>query len=114
MERFTLDQFFDGESEIPISGVYVIAYLTSILYVGQSIDIPHRMHTHCTNGVLPIDYWLQNMGWDYHNIRVDIHITASDDHMEIIEERMIKQFCPVYNTLLVISERERGTRAQRG
>lgn len=105
-ERYNLAQMFDEITMIPICGIYVIAYMGTVLYVGKSVDIAPRMRTHCTVNHCKIDLWLQQMVFDYENIRIDILIPGLeveniDRWLDRTELKCIRKFSPLFNDLLI-------------
>ena len=98
--RTTLDAAFDGESLLPLSGIYILAYMGKTVYVGQSVDIPGRLLHHCARGNLLIDAWLYGMRFDYANIRLDILASSDQLWLKEAEAVCIQYFKPLLNTQL--------------
>ena len=107
LTRTTLDKAFDEETLLPISGIYILAYMGNVIYVGQAADISDRMRQHCTGLVahpLPVDAWIRQMQFDYQNIRLDILETPpmAEDRFWLneTEAACIRQFRPLMNDRL--------------
>lgn len=103
--RTTLACAFDGRTLLPHSGIYVLAYMGQILYVGKAEDVVDRFRLHCLHGrPLRVDGWLREMAWDYDNVRLDI-LETPDDVIEShwlanTEAACIRRFSPLFNTQL--------------
>jgi hypothetical protein len=95
--RTTLAAAFDGETELPYSGVYILAYMGKIVYVGRSVDLPDRLRCHCARGNQLIDAWLYGMRFDYQNIRLDILASVDPVWLKEVEDVCIKHFKPLLN-----------------
>ena len=102
--RYTLNVAFDEHTVQPVSGIYILAYMGTIIYVGQSADIPYRLLHHCSRGRQRIDAWLRNMAWDYGNVRLDIletpHGCNEKSWLNNTENACIKQVSPLLNVQL--------------
>lgn len=99
--RITLDKYYDTKTVLPYSGVYIIAYMGKVLYVGRASDMNDRMRQHIKIGDLTVDYWLRSMTFDFANIRVDILETPDDIDGKYwgkeAEARLITYFNPIFN-----------------
>ena len=86
---------------MPVAGVYVLAYMGKVLYVGRSVDVADRMRQHLTPAVgrLLVDWWLQGVGQlDAENVRLDVlEAPASDGWMPRAEGALIAQLRPLFN-----------------
>jgi len=97
--RLMLANAFDGKTPLPITGVYILAY------IGKAADVAQRLYAHCSlqhRRLLPVDVWLANM--HYHNIRLDILECPFDtDNIAwntATEAACIRHFRPLLNTQL--------------
>ena len=88
---------------VPAVGVYVIAYMGKILYIGKSNQsINDRIISHIYKGDR-LGFWLRCMQFDWHNIRLDILEMPDDEDaywLGEVENRMIRYFNPLFNTQL--------------
>ncbi len=102
--RTTLDKCFDGETALPISGIYIIAYMGKVLYVGKAYDFSHRFRWHLRVGDYQLDNWLRGMVFDFQNIRLDLLIAPDNVDYERwireVEAMAITKFKPLFNNLL--------------
>lgn len=100
--RITLDNMH----EIPeISGVYVLAYMGRVVYVGKAVDcIQNRLRGHYTNALNePFGAWLRRIEADWPNVRLDMLGIPEGDNTWLAnaEAALIKCFDPLFNTQLV-------------
>ena len=109
LTRTTLDKAFDEETLLPSSGVYILAYMGNVVYVGRAVSISDRLRQHCTGLVsqpLPIDGWIRQMQFDYQNIRLDIlevpPMAEGPSWLSETEAACIRQFRPLMNDRLNI------------
>jgi excinuclease UvrABC nuclease subunit len=100
LTRTTLDNLDD----LPNSGVYVLAYMGRILYVGVASNVIQRLKTHvygATRGEL--GKWIRRMS-DYCNVRLDVleppDNCDSPSWMRQVEAELIVKFNPLFNTAL--------------
>ena len=102
--RTTLDKIED----IPdVEGIYLIAYMGRILYVGKSFSVPTRIVGHYLNALdEKIGRWLVLSEFDCENTRIDILVAPLCDDVKswlrIAEGRLIRKFDPIFNTMLCI------------
>ena len=86
-----------------ISGVYNIAYLGKIMYVGRTEStITDRLAHHCYEKS-KLGRWLTSIQDDWVNVRIDILEPASTNDKKWLaqaEEACIKKFRPLFNDLL--------------
>jgi excinuclease UvrABC nuclease subunit len=102
LHRLTIDSI-DTISET--IGVYVVAYMGRIVYVGKSADSIHeRLRGHLTRSLCEsLGSWLQTMYADWGNIRLDVLVPPDDDDGSWIAEaeaRLIQRFTPLFNVQL--------------
>ena len=103
--RTTLDHIYEGD--LPYSGVYIIAYMGKILYVGKVENgMTDRLIYHMKYGLSPIGCWLNVMEPDWKNVRLDILEPPTDQYedrhwLTRIENACIKQFNPLFNKQLM-------------
>jgi excinuclease UvrABC nuclease subunit len=93
-------------SELPdISGIYILAYMGQILYVGKaSGSVPYRIVSHFNNALHEnIGAWLRNFESDWQNVRLDIleaPLENFDTWLTNAEIALIRKFKPLFNTNL--------------
>ncbi len=102
--RTTFDKAF--EEPIPHVGIYIIAYMGKILYVGKAeSSVTARLNQHIKHLQTKIGIWLYAMEFDWHNIRLDI-IEPLDHqgHYWLVqtENACIKKFNPLFNDKLML------------
>lgn len=91
-------------ADLPHTGVYVIAYMGTVLYVGKADNISLRIVGHITNrGRELIGTWLDAMRFDWHNVRLDALESPddSDAWTREAEDELIRRFKPLFNTQLM-------------
>jgi hypothetical protein len=101
IHRLTLDAV--ARDGIPQTGVYVIAYMGHVLYVGKTSGGAKRLEQHMT-GYSRIGAWMIQMKHDWHNIRVDfLEVPDNRDNYWITQAEMqlIRRFSPLFNNMLV-------------
>ena len=86
-----------------VMGVYIIAYLGKILYIGKTErSIPERFRQHFHNKSR-IGNWLMSMSFDWDNVRVDVlepEAFYETDWLSLAEEACITKFNPLFNQRL--------------
>ena len=99
--RTTLDQVDNGK--IPHAGIYVIAYLGKVMYIGKAErSVEDRINTHCRQ-FTPIGLWLKQAEFDWSNIRVDILEVPDYENrywLQQAEAALVRKFNPVFNEQL--------------
>lgn len=103
--RTTMDKF--GIDILPNAGIYILAYMGRIVYVGRTIDsIEHRLRIHVYSAEKKeeqLGRWLI-INADHENIRLDcLDIPDDVDDMgwlKEVEEKCIKVFKPLFNSQL--------------
>ncbi len=91
---------------LPHAGVYVLAYMGRVIYVGKAEDVAGRLYSHLTPaaGKLLVDDWLQNMGaFDAENVRLDVLVPPLDAGPEwsrAVEAACVRQLRPLMNVQL--------------
>jgi excinuclease UvrABC nuclease subunit len=98
LTRTTLAELDD----LPHSGIYIIAYMGRVLYVGKASEsIADRLKGHVIKrGRELLGTWLDNMRFDWHNIRLDCLETpdyASNTWIQEAEAQLIRRFNPLFN-----------------
>ena len=85
---------------LPISGLYVIAYMGRVLYVGRAVHVADRLRQHLTGKSLLGNWLLNTSDWD--NVRLDVleQPDDTDNWQPVAEEALIRQFKPLFNTAL--------------
>lgn len=97
--RTTIDQV--GIQSLPRAGVYVIAYLGRVVYVGMtSSSVGERLRQHCYLAE-PSDLgeWLGRVR-DWENIRLDVLVPPEGvgrKWLKSAERACIRQFTPLLN-----------------
>lgn len=92
-------------SAVPCVGVYVIAYLGKILYVGQSVDVGVRLVQHLRAAEWDdIGGWMFKVQDDWHNVRLDV-LEPPDEVDQLgwltkVEGALVREFSPLFNTCL--------------
>lgn len=97
--RTTLDQVDD----LPFTGVYIVAYMKQVLYVGKAEDsVIARLSGHMTQ-TDRFGRWLRCMRFDWPNVLVDV-LEPPDDQdtrwLDQAETACIRRFRPLFNTNL--------------
>ena len=90
-------------TKIPHRGVYVIAYMKQVVYVGRAHkSVAERLYNHflCRSR---ISTWMRRMDNDWDNVRLDIlepplSIADYKQWLTDVERRLIKHFKPLFNT----------------
>lgn len=103
--RTTLEHI--GESPLPHAGVYIIAYMGRILYVGKSNDsVIRRLSSHLERADIDdIGGWMYKNRYDWHNTRIDV--LEAPDNIDInfwlreVENALVKKFSPLFNVQLM-------------
>jgi len=85
---------------LPHSGVYIIAYLGRVLYVGKaSLSVQERLNGHiyrCSE----VGAWMRKVQYEWDNIRVDVleePDEAPSNWLTLTEDALIKEFFPLFN-----------------
>ena len=86
---------------LPLYGIYVIAYMGKILYIGQTTNSPgYRLQQHI-EARDDIDVWMYSVN-DWDNVRLDV-LEAPDIEpvywMKEAEAAMIAMFNPLFNVM---------------
>lgn len=98
-----------GLEDTPYAGVYILAYMGKILYVGKSnYGVVERIKSHINNADHDdVGGWLWKVKSDWHNVRLDI-LEAPDDieidyWLRYVESEMVRKFKPLFNEQLIKS-----------
>lgn len=98
LHRTTFDKMGNG---LPYSGIYIIAYLGKVMYIGKaSEDVYLRIVSHILYAPDNIGHWLTGMKFDWHNILLDVLETpdnSPDNWLKEAEAALIRRFNPVFN-----------------
>lgn len=102
--RTTFDRIYEGD--LPYFGVYVIAYMGKVLYVGKVENgLTERLVYHMKYGLSPIGCWLNIREFEWPNIRLDIIVPPAKeddrDWLNKTENACIKRFKPLFNKQLM-------------
>ena len=94
-------------ADLPHSGIYIIAYMGRVVYVGKSVLIGDRLGQHITNRAFELlGHWLDLMRFDWANIRLDALETPDDCDEEVwnkeAEALLIRRFNPLFNTMNMV------------
>jgi excinuclease UvrABC nuclease subunit len=88
-----------------VSGVYILAYMGKVLYVGKAKHIPDRIRCHFTNAHKEVlGSWIRTYDNDWHNIRLDVleaPFVGDEMWMTSAENALVKIFNPLFNTHLL-------------
>lgn len=88
--------------DIPHAGVYAIAYMGKVLYVGKSsISVFDRLRNHIGK---PSEFgaWLRRVEGDWGNVRIDVleqPDEAGNKWLLDVEEALIKRHRPMFNSV---------------
>lgn len=89
-----------GLGDLPMSGVYIVAYLKKIIYVGKAQDVSDRLRSHIHGAHRSLfGAWLR-LNEDWENIRLDVLVQPDEAHkfwLGIVEKACIKKFNPLFN-----------------
>lgn len=94
-------------ADLPHSGIYIIAYMGRVLYVGKANDsIADRLASHLLNrGLERLGYWMECMRWDWCNVRLDCLETPDVHNQEVwirdAESALVRRLSPLFNSMLV-------------
>jgi len=102
LHRTTMAQLDD----LPNAGIYIIAYMGKVIYVGKATDsVMDRIRTHLLKAIdEPFGYWLENMRFDWPNVRVDV--LEAPDNIDIqywsreVEGSLVRRLNPLFNQQL--------------
>ncbi len=89
--------------DLPHAGVYVIAYMGRVVYVGKaSLSVSERLVSHITQ-VSAVGAWMRRIQDDWGNVRLDVLEApdSGDAWINKVEEALIKKFRPVFNDALL-------------
>lgn len=98
IHRTTIYDLLNDDPEI--TGVYIIAYLGKIIYVGRSADVTKRLTEHYLQRS-KFGGWMANIYMDWINVRVDIlepDISSDEIWMKNAERACIRKFRPLINS----------------
>ena len=90
-------------AELPPAGLYVLAYMGKVVYVGKAeYGVGKRINQH-VDRMDRIGMWLANMRLEWANIRLDV-LEAPDADTErwlvSAESALIRRFRPLFNETL--------------
>ena len=101
LTRTTLSELDD----LPHAGVYVIAYLGKVLYVGKASESVHgRLHNHMYKPSR-IGVWMRNAQDDWCNVRLDVleqPDSAGVEWLDAAELALIRHHAPLFNDALMV------------
>lgn len=92
---------------LPYCGIYIIAYMGKILYVGKAVDgVFARLSSHLyRRDVEDIGGWMYKVRDDWHNVRLDVLEAPDTGNVDVwlreSEASLIRLFRPMFNTHLV-------------
>ena len=92
---------------LPHCGIYIIAYMGKILYVGKGVDgVFGRLSNHLLNrDTEDIGGWMYKVRDDWHNVRLDVLEAPDDGNVDVwlreAEASLINLFRPMFNTHLM-------------
>ena len=101
--RFTRTTIAELDN-LPNAGVYIIAYLGCVLYVGKSgCDVCGRLRLHLTKPS-QLGAWLRRVE-DWGNVRLDVLEAPFSDDFQVwltkAEDALIHRFKPLFNMQLM-------------
>lgn len=93
-------------ADLPHSGIYIIAYMGRIVYIGKAVDVGRRLAGHITGRANEmLGNWLDAMRFDWPNIRLDVLETPDDADGQAwnsdAERALIRRFNPLFNKALM-------------
>ena len=100
--RTTLDQTED----LPLTGIYIIAYMGRIVYVGKAMySVARRITQHYNNGLNEcLGEWLHKVQLDWCNVRLDVleppNTVEARYWLRQAEAALIREFRPLFNNLM--------------
>ena len=103
LKRTTLDNMDD----LPHYGVYIIAYMGRVLYVGKANDsVVGRLKSHLYKcDVEDVGGWMFKVRDDWHNVRLDVLEPPDEGDVDVwlkgAEAACVRQFNPLFNTMLM-------------
>ena len=104
--RTTLDRMED----VNIPGIYIIAYMGKVVYVGKSRDsISGRLVTHWYNSNRNnelLGKWMARIFHDHYNVRLDVleipcKVIDEKTWLREVEAELIRYFSPLLNVQLI-------------
>ena len=93
---------------VPFRGIYVIAYMGTILYVGKaSQDVANRLIGHWCNRLNePLGNWMDKVRADWDNVALDVLEPPDDVNanqwLQSAESALVQRLNPLFNTQLVL------------
>lgn len=93
-------------TSIPNTGIYLVTYMKKIVYIGKSnTSISDRLRSHLTNRAFePFGNWLNNIRFDWANVRLDVLEPPDDMEIEIwlrdVESALVRRHKPLFNSSL--------------
>lgn len=99
LKRTTLAEIGD----IPHVGVYVIAYMGKVVYVGKAESSVYGRLANHMYVVDDVGAWMRKVQSDWDNVRLDVlapPVGADVDWIGRAEEALIHKFSPLFNTAL--------------
>jgi hypothetical protein len=89
---------------LPHVGIYIIAYLGKVIYIGKASDsVMGRLEAHI-NRPTPIGVWLRCVD-DRYNIRLDVleapDVIEVEQWLDKSESALIRRFKPLFNIALM-------------
>ena len=103
LHRTTVSKVFEEEQNY--AGVYVLAYMGQVLYVGKAeADVSESLNNHMMYSHSRIGIWLRAMQWDWSNVRIDILEPTEQGGNQWIKDAeiaCIKHFLPLFNDYMM-------------
>ena len=93
---------------VPFCGVYVVAYMGKIVYVGKaSQDVVSRLIGHWQNRMNePLGNWMDKVRADWDNVALDVLEPPDnvnvDYWLQSAESALVQRLNPLFNTALVL------------
>jgi hypothetical protein len=106
LTRTTLDK----TDNLPFAGVYIIAYMGKVVYVGKShYNVADRIANHWRKRMTEyLGDWMDKMRLEWHNIRLDV-LEPPDDvdeeqWVKQVESALVRKFNPLFNISLQVNQ----------
>jgi hypothetical protein len=106
LTRTTLHEAMN-DGVLPHAGIYIVAYMGRVLYVGKSEEgVGHRLTDHIYNcGTELLGGWMYKVRDDWHNVRLDVLEAPDGDDwqywLQSAESALVRVFNPLFNIALM-------------
>jgi hypothetical protein len=104
LTRTTLHEAMN-DGVLPHAGIYIVAYLGRILYVGKAEgSVAHRLTGHFLSREFDLlGVWMDRVQQDWHNVRLDVLEPPDSDWrywLQSAESALVRRFVPLFNEQL--------------